>query len=166
MLMALVCSSGLGPGSWQFAPTDAGASIPVAQQAFYNQHGFYITLVVRWPAALPTSLPFQRSRIRRAPGSLRGTRPRLSPPLRPESDQSAFYAWRATGDTKYQDFAAAGIRAIRGFLNSTVGFAPLNDVTQGTWSLTNQGNDLEVRFPGLCRKWSAEGRNSRSSLRR
>ncbi|EJD45452.1 seven-hairpin glycosidase [Auricularia subglabra TFB-10046 SS5] len=106
--------SGLGPGGWQYAPTDAGASIPASQQAFYAQHGFYIT--------------------------------DASYDVRPEVFESAFYAWRATGDTKYQDFAASGIRAINNFLNSTAGFAPLNDVTQTRWSLNNQGNDLESFF--------------------
>ncbi|KZW01083.1 seven-hairpin glycosidase, partial [Exidia glandulosa HHB12029] len=66
--------------------------------------------------------------------------------VRPEVFESAFYAFRATGDPKYTTFAANGIRAIRSYLNSTVGYTTLRDVNQGKWSLDNQGNDLESFF--------------------
>ncbi|KAF4583556.1 maturation of Asn-linked oligosaccharides protein [Pleurotus pulmonarius] len=48
--------------------------------------------------------------------------------LRPEVLESNFYAWRATGDTKYLDNAAAAIDSFNKFLPATVGFAGINDV--------------------------------------
>ncbi|KDQ31758.1 glycoside hydrolase family 47 protein [Pleurotus ostreatus PC15] len=48
--------------------------------------------------------------------------------LRPEVLESNFYAWRATGDTKYLDNAVAAIESFNKFLPATVGFAGINDV--------------------------------------
>lgn len=48
--------------------------------------------------------------------------------LRPEVLESSFYAWRATGDTKYLDNAVAAIDSFNKFLTATVGFAGINDV--------------------------------------
>ncbi|KAF5378986.1 hypothetical protein D9757_009113 [Collybiopsis confluens] len=49
---------------------------------------------------------------------------------RPEVLESNFYAWRATGDTKYLDRAASAIKSFQTFLvaNQTNGYAGLNDV--------------------------------------
>ncbi|KAJ3971083.1 glycoside hydrolase family 47 protein [Lentinula raphanica] len=49
---------------------------------------------------------------------------------RPEVLESNFYAWRATGDTKYLDRAASAINSFQKFLiaNETNGYAGLNDV--------------------------------------
>ncbi|KAJ7596035.1 glycoside hydrolase family 47 protein [Mycena floridula] len=47
---------------------------------------------------------------------------------RPEVLESNFYAWRATGDTKYLDRAASAIESFNRFLPATVAFAGLNDV--------------------------------------
>lgn len=48
--------------------------------------------------------------------------------LRPEVLESNFYAWRATGDTKYLDRAAAAIQAFKNHLRSTVGYGGIDDV--------------------------------------
>ncbi|KAL0567695.1 hypothetical protein V5O48_014298 [Marasmius crinis-equi] len=50
--------------------------------------------------------------------------------LRPEVLESNFYAWRATGDTKYLDRAASAINSFNKFLvaKKTGGFAGLNNV--------------------------------------
>ncbi|SJK98514.1 related to Mannosyl-oligosaccharide alpha-1,2-mannosidase precursor [Armillaria ostoyae] len=47
---------------------------------------------------------------------------------RPEVLESNFYAWRATGDTKYLDRAASAINSFNTFLPTTVAFAGINDV--------------------------------------
>ncbi|KAG7448703.1 glycoside hydrolase family 47 protein [Guyanagaster necrorhizus] len=47
---------------------------------------------------------------------------------RPEVLESNFYAWRATGDTKYLDRAASAINSFQTFLPATVAFAGINDV--------------------------------------
>jgi len=49
---------------------------------------------------------------------------------RPEVLESNFYAWRATGDTKYLDRAASAIESFQNFLvaSETNGYAGLNDV--------------------------------------
>ncbi|KIK66353.1 glycoside hydrolase family 47 protein [Collybiopsis luxurians FD-317 M1] len=49
---------------------------------------------------------------------------------RPEVLESNFYAWRATGDTKYLDRAASAIESFQKFLvaKKTNGYAGLNDV--------------------------------------
>ncbi|KAL0576034.1 hypothetical protein V5O48_005941 [Marasmius crinis-equi] len=50
--------------------------------------------------------------------------------LRPEVLESNFYAWRATGDTKYLDRAASAVNSFNKYLvaKKTGGFAGLNDV--------------------------------------
>ncbi|KAJ4482500.1 glycoside hydrolase family 47 protein [Lentinula aciculospora] len=56
---------------------------------------------------------------------------------RPEVLESNFYAWRATGDTKYLDRAASAITSFQKFLiaKETNGFAGLNDVNNFTAGL-------------------------------
>ena len=48
--------------------------------------------------------------------------------LRPEVLESNFYAWRATGDTKYLDNAASAIESFQKYLPATVAYAGINDV--------------------------------------
>ncbi|KAJ7285729.1 glycoside hydrolase family 47 protein [Mycena rebaudengoi] len=48
--------------------------------------------------------------------------------LRPEVLESNFYAWRATGNTKYLDFAARAIDSFNKYLTATVGFAGIDNV--------------------------------------
>ncbi|EIM88924.1 seven-hairpin glycosidase [Stereum hirsutum FP-91666 SS1] len=47
---------------------------------------------------------------------------------RPEVLESNFYAWRATGDTKYLDRAAAAVDSFQKFLKVDTGYIGLNDV--------------------------------------
>ncbi|KAL0959972.1 hypothetical protein HGRIS_011634 [Hohenbuehelia grisea] len=48
--------------------------------------------------------------------------------MRPEVLESNFYAWRATGDTKYLDRAASAIESINKFLSVNGAFAGIEDV--------------------------------------
>ncbi|KZS96315.1 glycoside hydrolase family 47 protein [Sistotremastrum niveocremeum HHB9708] len=48
--------------------------------------------------------------------------------LRPEVLESNFYAWRATGDTKYLDRAESAIESVNKFLEVNNAFAGINDV--------------------------------------
>ncbi|KAJ6623543.1 glycoside hydrolase family 47 protein [Mycena sp. CBHHK59/15] len=48
--------------------------------------------------------------------------------MRPEVLESNFYAWRATGDTKYLDNAARAIDSFNTYLTATIGFAGIDDV--------------------------------------
>ncbi|TFK73469.1 glycoside hydrolase family 47 protein [Pluteus cervinus] len=50
--------------------------------------------------------------------------------LRPEVLESNFYAWRATGDTKYLDRAASAIDSFNKYLRVGVAFAGIGDVTK------------------------------------
>ncbi|KAN0084178.1 glycoside hydrolase family 47 protein [Tylopilus felleus] len=48
--------------------------------------------------------------------------------LRPEVLESNFYAWRATGNTKYLDNAVSAIKSFQTYLPATVAYAGINDV--------------------------------------
>lgn len=50
--------------------------------------------------------------------------------LRPETTESLYYAYRATGNRKYQDLAWEGFQAIRAACQTGTGFAGLTDVTK------------------------------------
>ncbi|KAF8068875.1 glycoside hydrolase family 47 protein [Lyophyllum atratum] len=54
--------------------------------------------------------------------------------LRPEVLESNFYAYRATGDSKYLDRAASAIDSFNKFLRTPTGFAGLNDVNNANTS--------------------------------
>ncbi|KAH0580813.1 hypothetical protein H2248_011972 [Termitomyces sp. 'cryptogamus'] len=47
---------------------------------------------------------------------------------RPEVLETNFYAWRATGDTKYLDRAASAVASFDKFLQTPTGYAGINDV--------------------------------------
>ncbi|KIJ11859.1 glycoside hydrolase family 47 protein [Paxillus involutus ATCC 200175] len=48
--------------------------------------------------------------------------------LRPEVLESNFYAWRATGDTKYFDNAVSALESFQEYLTTTVAYTGINDV--------------------------------------
>lgn len=48
--------------------------------------------------------------------------------LRPEVLESNFYAWRATGDTKYLDRAASAIQSFNQYLTVNGAYAGIDDV--------------------------------------
>lgn len=50
--------------------------------------------------------------------------------LRPEVLESNFYAWRATGDLKYQQNAALAMQSIFNNTKAPLAYAPLNDVSR------------------------------------
>lgn len=60
--------------------------------------------------------------------------------LRPEVLESNFYAWRATGDTKYLDRAASAIDSFNKYLPASVAYAGLFDVSNPT---SGQYDDME-----------------------
>ncbi|KAJ7234110.1 seven-hairpin glycosidase [Mycena rebaudengoi] len=62
--------------------------------------------------------------------------------MRPEVIE-AIYAWRATGDLKYQSWAAGVLQSIIKFAKGPVGFTSLNDVTRTDLSTDNLGDDVE-----------------------
>ncbi|KAJ3988366.1 glycoside hydrolase family 47 protein [Lentinula detonsa] len=96
--------TGIGPETFAFIAQDGTFSQPTAQElAFYQEHGFWITSTTLGPSDYIQ---------------------------RPEVLESNFYAWRATGDTKYLDRAASAITSFQKFLvaKETNGFAGLNDV--------------------------------------
>ncbi|KAF8342750.1 glycoside hydrolase family 47 protein [Cantharellus anzutake] len=80
-------------GNW------TGGGEPSAfDQAFYNEHGFYVY----------NNYSFYD--------------------LRPEVLESNFYAWRATGDVKYQKNAAAALQSILKNCKAPLAFAPIINV--------------------------------------
>ena len=62
--------------------------------------------------------------------------------LRPEVLESNFYAFRATGDTKYLDRATSAVRSFNTFLKTPGGFACLNDVNNVTAPLLDAGESF------------------------
>ncbi|KAF4125781.1 mannosyl-oligosaccharide alpha-1,2-mannosidase [Geosmithia morbida] len=67
--------------------------------------------------------------------------------LRPETVESLYYAYRVTGDSKYQDFAWDAFQRIQTLCRSGVGYAGLADVTVQSGS---SQYDLQESF------WAAE----------
>ncbi|KAJ6597000.1 glycoside hydrolase family 47 protein [Mycena vulgaris] len=60
--------------------------------------------------------------------------------LRPEVLESNFYAWRATGNTKYLDNAARAIDSFNKYLPASVGFTGIDDVNDVN---TTKSDDME-----------------------
>ena len=48
--------------------------------------------------------------------------------LRPEVLESNFYAWRATGDTKYLDNVASAVKSFEEYLQATVAYSGVTNV--------------------------------------
>ncbi|KAJ6459874.1 seven-hairpin glycosidase [Mycena sanguinolenta] len=63
--------------------------------------------------------------------------------MRPEVIESAVYAWRATGDLKYQTWAEGVLQSIIKYAKAPVGFTSLNDVTNTDLSTDNLGDNVE-----------------------
>ncbi|KAK6987457.1 alpha-1,2-mannosidase [Favolaschia claudopus] len=63
--------------------------------------------------------------------------------MRPEVIESAVYAWRATGDLKYQTWAANVLQSIIKYAKAPVGYSSLNDVTRTDLSTDNLGDNVE-----------------------
>lgn len=57
--------------------------------------------------------------------------------MRPEVLESNFYAWRATGNTKYLDNAASAIESFQKYLPTTVAYTGLNDVNNVDSTMSN-----------------------------
>ncbi|KAL0569097.1 hypothetical protein V5O48_012873 [Marasmius crinis-equi] len=107
--------TGIGPEVFLYITTNAtdesnSLILTQEQQAFYQQHGFYLN-------SSDTSYY----------------------DLRPEVLESNFYAWRATGDTKYLDRAASTIDNFNKYLvaEKTGGFAGLRDVNDPSKGMIN-----------------------------
>lgn len=97
--------TGIGPEVFAYIGSDGGSTTggpgPSASDlAFYNQHGFYIYDGYTYYD------------------------------LRPEVLESNFYAWRATGDLKYQQNAALAMHSIFNNTKAPLAYAPLNDVSK------------------------------------
>lgn len=91
-------ATGIGPETFQWLGENspANASVPAADQAFYERAGYYIT-----NAQYIT---------------------------RPEVIESYYYAYRATGDTKYQEWAWEAYLAINATCRVGSGYSSINDV--------------------------------------
>ncbi|KXN84061.1 putative mannosyl-oligosaccharide alpha-1,2-mannosidase 1B [Leucoagaricus sp. SymC.cos] len=106
--------TGIGPETFFFASDDGdytGSAAPTDEElAFYKQHGFYMQ-------------PDTSYYI-----------------LRPEVLESNFYAWRATGDTKYLDRANAAIESFKKYLAINDAYAGIMDVNNAN---SDKINDME-----------------------
>ncbi|CAE6452484.1 unnamed protein product [Rhizoctonia solani] len=93
--------TGIGPEVFAYIGPDgsyAGTSPSASDLEFYQKNGFYIYNGYAYYD------------------------------LRPEVLESNFYAWRATGDTKYFNRAVAGLDSIKKYCTPGVGVAGINDV--------------------------------------
>lgn len=101
-------STGLGPEVFGFVSSDgdrAGLIGPTSYDlTFYKEHGFYSYKDTEWAYY----------------------------DLRPEVLESNFYAWRATGDLKYQKRALAALTSIEKHCKLEHGYAGLKDVRLAT----------------------------------
>ena len=70
--------------------------------------------------------------------------------MRPEVLESNFYAWRATGDTKYLDRAASAIESFQTYLPTTVAYTGINDVNNAT---SSKIDDMESFWFGEVLKY-------------
>ncbi|KAF8551640.1 glycoside hydrolase family 47 protein [Imleria badia] len=70
--------------------------------------------------------------------------------LRPEVLESNFYAWRATGNTKYLDNAASAIQSFQKYLPTTVAYTGINDVNNAT---SSKIDDMESFWFGEVLKY-------------
>ncbi|KAH9855351.1 seven-hairpin glycosidase [Lenzites betulinus] len=96
-------ATGIGPEAFGYISSDGdftGSGDPgEGDLSFYNRNGFYI---------LPGNSDYF---------------------MRPEVLESNFYAWRATGDTKFYERAVSATNSFATFLKTpTVAFAPIDDV--------------------------------------
>ncbi|KAJ7212352.1 seven-hairpin glycosidase [Mycena rebaudengoi] len=109
--------TGIGGGEFAFVTADGKGTPPssAAQPAEFNSFGFY-NIDNGW---------YMRPEVIEA------------------RTESAVYAWRATGDLKYQTWAAGVLQSIIKFAKGPVGFTSLNDVTRTDLSTDNLGDDVE-----------------------
>ncbi|KAJ7851200.1 seven-hairpin glycosidase [Mycena leptocephala] len=109
--------TGIGGGGFAFVTADGKGTPPssAAQQAEFNSFGFYNT----------DNSWYMRPEVIEA------------------SFESAVYAWRATGDLKYQTWAAGVLQGIIKYAKGPVGFTSLNDVTRTDLSTDNLGDNVE-----------------------
>ncbi|KAI5286366.1 maturation of Asn-linked oligosaccharides protein [Ascosphaera aggregata] len=79
--------------------------------------------------------------------------------LRPEVIESYYYAWRATGDTKYQDWVWEAFDAIRRYTKTKSAFSAISDVTDphGGRQLDDQESFLYAEVMKYCYITFAEG---------
>ncbi|KAH8113846.1 seven-hairpin glycosidase [Phellopilus nigrolimitatus] len=102
---------GIGPETFAWISSDGnftgGDAATADNLAFYSEHGFYI---------LNDGTDYI---------------------LRPEVMESNFYAWRVTGDEKYQTRARAVADSLNTFLKVNNAFAGTNDVTNKTTSFVD-----------------------------
>ncbi len=112
--------TGIGPETFAWISSDGnftGGDAPAASDLkFYDEHGFYI---------------------------FDGGSDYI---LRPEVLESNFYAWRVTGDVKYQQRAAAAAQSMNRFLKVNGGFSGINDVTSTSTASSERIDDQESFF--------------------
>ncbi|KAF9517655.1 glycoside hydrolase family 47 protein [Hydnum rufescens UP504] len=97
--------TGIGPEVFAYIGSDGGNYTggprpSPSDMDFYNQHGFYVYNGYSYYD------------------------------LRPEVLESNFYAWRATGDVKYQNNAATALTNILKNCKAPAAYAPIQDVTK------------------------------------
>ncbi|KAJ7256730.1 seven-hairpin glycosidase [Mycena rebaudengoi] len=109
--------TGIGGGEFAFVTADGKGTPPssAAQQAEFNSFGFY-NIDNGW---------YMRPEV-----------------IEARTEVSAVYAWRATGDLKYQTWAAGVLQSIIKFAKGPVGFTSLNNVTRTDLSTDNLGDDV------------------------
>jgi len=62
--------------------------------------------------------------------------------LRPEVVESAFYAWRLTGDTRYQDFVWDAFKSLQKHCKAPASFSSIQDVNSLPAMLTNDSESF------------------------
>ncbi|THG96636.1 hypothetical protein EW026_g5234 [Hermanssonia centrifuga] len=109
-------ATGIGPEAFAYFSNKGnytGQTVTPELQTFFDQHGFFIETGSEY---------FY---------------------LRPEVLESNFYAWRATGDTKYLDRAASATSSFQKFLSAPAGFGGIWNVSDTVKSDDNFIDDTE-----------------------
>ncbi|KDQ13363.1 glycoside hydrolase family 47 protein [Botryobasidium botryosum FD-172 SS1] len=100
-------ATGIGPEVFAYVGSDGGtytgAGLSTSDLNFYNQVGFYHGFYV-----YPGGYGYWD--------------------MRPEVLESNFYAWRATGDIKYQQRAAAALKSIKTYAKARAGYGGIQNI--------------------------------------
>ncbi|EGF99902.1 family 47 glycoside hydrolase [Melampsora larici-populina 98AG31] len=115
--------TGLGPVVFRFLGPNGevtGPNMTAQDQAFNKKHGFYISAadyLLRQVSSIKFSL--------KVFNTLKLIKVTICLNFRPEVLESVFYAWRMTGDERYQEFAWSTFKALNKYCKAPASYASI-----------------------------------------